>query len=135
MKNRRSHRTGLSILLLLASLAKSAAADQGVRDWEALPEDPAMREVCSTDLKYSTEIEMLEARGATIVPLLRWAEQQSEITAKNDPSDQVMPIGTELVLMHLIQRSIFDRPIYSQIRGGFPQWIYRSCLKGKPIDQ
>lgn len=45
----------------------------------------------------------------------------------------MIQLGTNLELMHLIQRAYYDVPIYNMIPGGFPQWVYRSCLKGKPL--
>jgi invasion protein IalB len=122
----------------LASMAQAQPApslDQLMQKWNAEPEDPAMREVCSNNLKYSTEIMQARAKGATVAMLLRWAEKEAEKTTEQVPNEPLIAVGTEMVLMRLIQRSYLDAPIYSKVPGGFPQWAYRSCLKGHSLDQ
>jgi hypothetical protein len=115
--------------------AQSQNADPIIQNWEMLPEDPGMREVCSTSLRYSTAIVNLRDQGAKLAALLRWAEQEAERSAADLPSEPLFPIGTMLILTRLIQQSYLAAPIYQQIRGGFSQYAYRSCLKGRPIDQ
>jgi hypothetical protein len=120
------------IAAALIGLNVSALA-QSLNDWQSLPEDPSMREVCANTLRYSTAITNQRNQGATLATLLRWAEQEAERSAADLPSEPLMPIGTMLIVTKLIQQSYLAAPIYQQIKGGFPQFAYRSCLKGKPI--
>jgi hypothetical protein len=115
--------------------AQAASSDPAIQDWESLPENSSMREVCSTTLRYSTAIANLQNQGAGLPALLRWAEQEAERSAADLPTEPLLPIGTMLILTKLIQASYLDALVYQQIRGGFPQFAYRSCLKGRPIDQ
>jgi hypothetical protein len=119
----------------LATGVQAQSLDSAMRTWEALPENPAMREVCSTTLRYSTAIANLRNQGATLPKLLRWAEQEAERSAADLPSEPLLPIGTMLILTTLIRESYLGASVYQQIKGGFPQFAYRSCLKGKPIDR
>jgi hypothetical protein len=121
--------------LTLPILALAQSSDPAIRNWESLPENPGLREVCSNTLRYSTAIANLRNQGTQLSGLLRWAEQEAERSAADLPSEPLLPIGTMLVLTKLIQAAYLDAPIYQQIRGGFSQFAYRSCLKGKPIDQ
>jgi hypothetical protein len=120
------------IAAALIGLNVSAVA-QSLNDWQSLPEDPSMREVCANTLRYSTAITNQRNQGATLATLLRWAEQEAERSAADLPSEPLMPIGTMLIVTKLIQQSYLAAPIYQQIKGGFPQFAYRSCLKGKPL--
>ena len=120
---------------IFASAQPAPSLDNQLGDWNALPEDPAMQQACSNELSYGSAIADARSKGATTVMLLRRAEQESKKTATQVPTDPVLPVGTELILMKLIQHSIWDVPIYSKIPGGFPQWAYRSCLKGRSLDQ
>jgi hypothetical protein len=117
----------------LMTVAQAQSLDSSMRTWESLPENPDMRDVCSTTLRYSTAITNLRNQGAALPKLLRWAEQEAERSAADLPSEPLLPIGTMLMLTKLIQQSYFAGPIYQQVKGGFPQYAYRSCLKGKPI--
>jgi hypothetical protein len=119
-------------IVFMSASAQIPSLDEQVQQWQQMPENPAMRDVCANDLRWSTEIANRKNHGATVVMLLRWAEQESENVAKQT-TDQLMPIGAEMILMNYIQRSFLDKEIYSKISGGFPQWAYRSCLKGKPL--
>jgi hypothetical protein len=121
--------------LTIPMLALAQSSDPAIRNWESLPENPGMREVCSSTLRYSTAIANLRNQGSQLSGLLRWAEQEAERSAAELPSEPLLPIGTMLSLTRLIQESYLAGPIYQQIRGGFPQYAYRSCLKGKPIDR
>jgi hypothetical protein len=105
-----------------------------MREWEALPEDPNMREACSNQLRYSTKIAALKSGGATLATIMRWAEQESERSGAALPSEPLLPIGTQMILIKLIREAYIDAPVYEKVAGGFPQWVYRSCLKGRPID-
>lgn len=116
-------------------LAQAPSTDELIQEWQNMPEDLAMREVCASELRYATEIATREAHGASLAMLLRWAEQESERSAADLPSLPIYPIGTELMLTKLIQQSYVSRFIYQKIAGGFPQWAYRSCLKGHSIDK
>jgi len=128
----------------LASAQEYPTLDQLIRDWEALPENLDMREVCSNELRYSTEIVNLKSHGATVITLLRWAEQESGKAAAQVQDktltgglsiQDAAAYGTEKNLMEMIIASNSEQPIYSKVRGGFPQWAYRSCLKDKPIER
>jgi hypothetical protein len=126
----------LLILMALPALGRSACAaksdtDGTPEEWAAIPEDPAMRPYCENSLKYSSNIAAMKMQGASLAILLRWAEQVSEKVGTEFPADPLLPIGTDLVIIRLIQRSYLDEQIYRRIPGGFPQWVYRSCLKGK----
>jgi hypothetical protein len=107
--------------------------DQHLQEWERTPEDPSMKEYCVNDLQFAKEISAREAKGASVVMLLRWAEQESEKSISETPSDPTIGIGTEMILMKYLQRSYFDKPIYSTMRGGFVHWIYHSCMIGRPL--
>jgi hypothetical protein len=120
------------IAAALIGLNVSALA-QSLNDWQSLPEDPGMREVCANTLRYSTAITNMRNQGAPLGTILRWAEQEAERSAADLPSEPLMPIGTMLIVTKLIQQSYLAAPIYQQIKGGFPQFAYRSCLKGKPL--
>lgn len=125
----------LATIIGLNVAARAQSLNESLQDWQALPEDPGMREVCSNTLRYSTSIANLRNQGATLAVLLRWGEQEAERSANDLPSEPLLPIGTLLIVTKLIQQSYLAAPIYQQIRGGFPQYAYRSCLKGQPIDQ
>jgi hypothetical protein len=125
---------GVSIALSLTVPAFAQIPDY-VSQWQAIPENPSMQTVCSTSLRYASALTALRNRGANLASLLRWAEQESERSAQDSPADPLLPIGTQLMLTKLIQQSYLAVPLYSQIAGGFPQWVYKSCLKGKPVDQ
>jgi len=137
-------------LFLRAALAQSS--DPAIQNWESLPEDPGMREICSNTLRYSTAITNLRNQGASISGLLRWAQQQAERSAANVSRDTLasiptaspedmrarFQIATMLILTKLIDAAyldVLDPSVYKQVKGGFPQYAYRSCLKGKPIGQ
>jgi hypothetical protein len=144
-------RFSLFLLCLIAGLcgvgapAYQAAADdtslaRGLQTWEAVPEDPGMRTVCSTELRYATTISAILAASkskppgvSTVVALLRGAEHEAEQTASEVPTDPLLAVGTEVMWMNLISHAWWDGPIYQQIPGGFPQWAFRSCLKGKSL--
>lgn len=122
-------------ILLALSSPRVQASDEALQRWEALPENPDMREVCAYALRYATAITNLRNQGAPLAALLRWAEQEAERSAADLPSEPLFPIGTMLILIKLIHYSYLGAPTYEQVGGGFPQFAYRSCLKGKPIDR
>ncbi len=121
--------------LTLPVLVLAQTSDPAIRNWESLPENLDMREVCANTLRYSNAIANLRNQATPLSGLLRWVEQEAERSAAELPSEPLLPIGTMLVLTKLVRASYLAAPIYQQIRGGFPQFAYRSCLKGKPIDQ
>jgi hypothetical protein len=106
------------------------AEDIAMQNWEALPEDPGLAPYCVLDQKWSIAIAALKANGATPVQMMRWAEGEAEKLGGEDP---LLPLGAQAKLIAMIQSVIFLEEVYSQIPGGFPQYAYRSCLKGKPI--
>ena len=107
--------------------------DPALAEWEALPEKPALRDVCFTSLRYANAIQGLKNRGATVVSLIQWSAEEAVKSANDLPSEPLFPIGVQLTLTRLIQVSYLSRPIYENVAGGFPQWVYRSCLKGRPV--
>lgn len=113
---------------------RAASSDDPISAWEMLPEDPNLRETCSGTLSYATKIAALKNSEASLAPILRWAEQESERSAAYRPSDPLFPISTQLILINLIDQAYLATSVYKKIVGGFPQWAYRSCLKGQPID-
>ncbi|MEI9914662.1 MAG: hypothetical protein WDN29_01280 [Methylovirgula sp.] len=115
--------------------AQAQSNDPATEIWLALPENPDLQQACSTTLRYSSTIDMMKAHGASLSQLLRWAERESERSATDAPSEPLFPIGTILILSRLIQESYIDAPILQSVALSFPQFAYRSCLKGKPIDQ
>lgn len=137
----------LSALLILAGNSSAMAQDlnalenldmrndPGFQEWLALPEDASMEQACSNELKYGNAISDARANGATLAALLRWAEQEAEKSASLAPDTPLFPIGTDLMLTKLIQASYLDTPIYKLVPGGFPQFAYRSCLKGRSVDR
>jgi hypothetical protein len=126
--------TGTGVLIAsLASAQITGGPDQALREWELLPEKPAMREVCARTLEYATKIAVLKNGGVAPIAAIRWATKESERVAAALPNDPLLPIGTQLNLISLIRNAYLAEPIYQQIAGGFPQWAYRSCLKSRPI--
>jgi hypothetical protein len=111
----------------------AASLDQLMKEWEMLPENPDMREVCSNTLRYSAKVAALKNGGATLATILRWAEQESERTTS--PTEPLLPLGTQMVLLKLILQAYSSGQAYAKVVGGFPQWAYRSCLKGRSIDR
>jgi hypothetical protein len=101
--------------------------------WQALPEDPAMRQVCMHDLTYATNISALLAKHASIAEIMQWESQEIAQETKQYPIMDPMDImvGAETAMNALITHDRFDGPIYQHIPGGFPQWSYRSCLRGR----
>jgi hypothetical protein len=93
-----------------------------MENWKALPEDPGLRELCANTLRYSTKIAALKDEGSTPTQMLRWAEQESEESEVDDP---LLPLGTQLMLIKLIQQALLNGPTYEQIPGGFPQYSVR----------
>jgi hypothetical protein len=126
--------------LLLASMSivtEAQSLDRAMQIWESLPEDrsPSGLELCAYSLRYGTAITNLRKQGASLGTLLRWAEKEAERSAADLPSEPLLPLGTMLTLTKMIQQSLLNSEAYEQIKGGFPQFAYRSCLKGKPIDE
>ncbi len=119
-------------VMTLPVRAQIPTLDEQLQQWQQMPEDPGMKEVCVNDLRWSTEIANRRAHGATVIMLIRWAEQEAEVTAKHG-GDQFLPVGTERILLEYIERSYFDYDIYKKIPGGFVRWVYGSCLKGEPL--
>ncbi len=125
--------TILVVWVSLAAIARAQGLESALAGWEALPEDPTAREYCSNTLRYSTTITDLRNQGASLAKLLRWAEQEAERSAADIPSEELLPIGTMLSIIVLIRQSYQAPMIYQHIDGGFPQYAYRSCLKGRPL--
>jgi hypothetical protein len=123
----------LVVGLSLSTVARAQSLESALASWEAVPEDLTAREYCSNTLRYSTTITNLRNQGASLTTLLRWAEQESERSAAEMPSEELLPIGTMLSLIVLIRQSYQAPTIYQHIKGGFPQYAYRSCLKGRPL--
>jgi hypothetical protein len=122
-----------SLLIGLTVSALAQSLNEALQNWQSLPEDPGMREVCANTLRYSTSITTMRNQGASLATILRWAEQEAERSAADLPSEPLMPLGTMLIVTKLLQQSYLTAPIYQQVKGGFPQFAYRSCLKGKPL--
>ena len=108
--------------------------DRQLADWDAIPVRQDLEVYCSRSLKYAESIIALKNKDQNILPALRWAEAEAEREAPMVPSEPMMAIGTMRILLNLIQRSYADQPIYSKISGGFPQWVHKSCLKGKSLN-
>ncbi|WP_213285929.1 hypothetical protein [Bradyrhizobium sp. sGM-13] len=125
----------LSSFLALATAAHAQDSLLAqIRAWDTIPEQPSLKMMCSNSLRYPTTLADLRKRNATVVAMMRWGQQEAERTAAELPSETLLPVGTQLGILTLIRRIHFDAPIYEQIPGGFPQWTYRSCLKGKPLN-
>lgn len=75
----------------------------------------------------------MRKQGASLGAILRWAAQESELSATKAPQEPLLPIGTNLIIIKLIQYSYTGEPIYRLVKGGFPQFAYLSCLKGQDI--
>ena len=126
------------ICLLGALLFSTVVLAQGnlsdlLRDWEAMPEKPALKTVCDSTLRSATALADLKHRNATVIMMMRWGQQEAERIASQLSSEPLLPVGVQLSILKLIQKLESGKPIYARIQGGFPQWAYRSCLKGQPI--
>ena len=113
---------------------EAQSSDDQLAQWIRKPEDPGMRDPCLPSLRSASALADLKAHGASSVEMMRWAEREAERLSAKWPNDPSIPVGMNEVLLHLIRRSQFDQPIYEKIPGGFPQWVFRSCLKGRPLD-
>jgi hypothetical protein len=127
-------------LILLAGLVSPALAQSDnslssqMREWESRPENPSLREMCSTSQSYATSLVNMKKQGSSVSMLLRWGEQEAERSATQLPSEPLLPVGTMMMITKQIQLLYTAAPIYNSVRGGFPQWVYRSCLKGQRVD-
>jgi hypothetical protein len=79
---------------------------------------------CTLDQKWS-------AKGATPVQMMRWGEGEAEKFVNED--EPLTPIVVQAHLIAFIYAAILLEGEYNQIPGGFPDYAYWSCLKGKPI--
>jgi hypothetical protein len=72
--------------------------------WEALPEDPAMRKVCTPYLTYATSISMLLAKHATSAEIMQWERQEIAQKTKQYPTMDPLDIkvGGEMIMNALI---------------------------------
>jgi hypothetical protein len=116
--------------------ASAQPIDPALEGWMRLPENPAMREACMPDLLYGTSIISMFNRHATAIEVLRWQEREAEKTVTENPTMDAFDagIGSLMTMTTLITHARFDGQIYNDIPGGFPQWAYRSCLKGKSLE-
>jgi hypothetical protein len=120
--------------MFFASAKAQDNLSNSLRDWDLLSENPDLKPMCAETLRRATALADLQQRNSTVVMMMRWGQQEAERVAPQLPSERLLPVGIQLSILKLIQNLEFGRPIYARIQGGFPQWAYRSCLKGKPID-
>jgi hypothetical protein len=131
-------KTYIIAIAAAAALASfPARSSDAMQTWNDLPEHQTSDwiEECTPHLKWATSIASLLAKGATPVQMLRWAEGEAEKGASLDPDPRSLyPLGVQTTLIKLIEVAIV-KDVYESVPGGFPQFAYRSCLKGKPLDE
>ncbi len=94
-----------------------------------------MRQVCMHYLTYAISINALLAKHAGGAEIMQWENQEIAQEMKQYPTMDPMDImvGGQMIMNALITHARYDASIYQHIPGGFPQWSYRSCLKGREL--
>lgn len=94
-----------------------------------------MQVICMHYLTYATSIGALLAKHASTAEIMQWEGREIGQEIKQYPTVDPMDIkvGGEMIMNALITHARYDAPIYQHIPGGFPQWSYRSCLKGREL--
>jgi hypothetical protein len=83
--------------------------------------------------KYLTKGQICEERA--LKEKYPVAMRHTEKGAGLDPDPMSLyPLGVQATLIKLIEVAIV-KDVYESVPGGFPQFAYRSCLKGKPLDE
>ncbi|WP_375783034.1 hypothetical protein ACE10Z_24350 [Bradyrhizobium sp. Pha-3] len=132
-----------ALLFALLIFRREAIADDNellgsMREWSAKPELPSLQAACASSLRYANGLADLSAKGATINAMLQWGVQEAARTAASavgkTPDPDMIALGAMMRITKQIQVLRSSQSIYRLVRGGFPQWIYRSCLKDDPVD-
>jgi hypothetical protein len=124
-----------SSIAMVVAIGTAHAEDPAMQNWEALPEDPGLAPYCVLDKKFSAALAALKAKGATPTQMMRWGETEAEKYEAENPENPLLPLGAQakIIEMILTLEALGEYP--SEGYPGFPEFAYRSCLKGKPIGQ